>query len=177
LPIQEILLIRTLFGKTPQIAESAFVAQASEVLGDVEVGEESSIWPGTIIRGDDGPIRIGDRVCVQDNSVLHADDVGLTIGNDVNIGHAVVIAHAIKIGNHCLIANNCTVLEEVEIGDYCIVAAGAVVPPRTKVPDYSFVVGIPAEVRPEITEARRAFLENIGDYYAAKAKLYKAEGI
>jgi len=169
-------MIRTIFGKTPKIAASAYVAQSAEVIGDVELGEESSVWPGAVVRGDDGPIRVGKRSHVQDNCVVHSGGDGLTIGDQVNIGHGVII-HCHRIGDHVLIGNNATVLEGVEVGSYCIVAAGAVVAPRTKVPDYSFVVGVPGEIRQEITEARRASLEQAGDYYATKAKAYKQAGL
>ena len=169
-------MIRTLFGKTPKVPDSAFVAQSAEVIGDVELGEESTIWPGAVLRADEGPIRLGKRSHVQDNSVIHSGSEGLTIGDQVNIGHSVVL-HCLSIGSHVLIGNNATVLDDVEIGDYCVVAAGAVVVPRTKVPDYSFVLGVPAEIRQGISEERRMELETSGDFYGDKAKEYKEAGI
>ncbi|MBI2871904.1 MAG: gamma carbonic anhydrase family protein [Chloroflexi bacterium] len=169
-------LIKSIFGKTPRIAESAYISDAAVIIGDVEIGEESSVWPCAVIRGDDGPIRIGREVHIQDNSVVHCGNGGLEIGTKVNIGHGVVV-HCRRIGNNVLIANNATILDDVEIGNFCMVAAGAVVPPRTKVPDYSFVVGVPAEIKPEIHGQRLEYLKEAGAHYTWKAKEYKKAGV
>ena len=115
-------------GKTPQIAESAWIAPGATIIGDVVIGERSSVWPGAVIRGDYAPIRIGADVNVQDNVVLHCDEA-LTIGNDVTIGHAVVV-HGREIGDEVLIGNNATVMPGVVIGSNSIVGAGALVPPE-----------------------------------------------
>ena len=143
-------MIRSLPGKTPKIAASAFVSEAAYVVGDVEIGENSTIWPGAVIRGDFAKITIGDNVMVEDNCVLHVGDP-MVIGNYVNIAHGAVV-HASKIGNHVLVGINATVLHEVEIGDYCIIGANSLVSQRMKIPDRSFVAGVPAEIKGKPTE-------------------------
>ena len=171
-PFREVSLIKSIFGKAPRIAESAYISKVAVVIGDVEIGEESSVWPGAVVRGDEGPIRIGSEVHIQDNCVVHCGREGLEIGSKVNIGHGVVV-HCHRIGSNVLIGNNATILDNVEIGDFCMVAAGAVVPPRTTVPAYSLVVGPPAEIKQEIYGHRLEYLKKAGSHYTWKAKEYK----
>ena len=166
-------MIRSFNGITPKIPESAFVSEAAYVVGDVELGEGASVWPMAVIRGDDSNIKIGANTVIQDNCVIHG---AVTIGDNVNVGHGVVI-HSRKIGNNCLIGNNATVLEDVEIGNFCVIAGGCVVVPRMKIPDNSFVVGVPAEIVGEVPEARRAYLENGRGNYVELGKEYKEQGL
>jgi len=170
-------MIRSFNGKTPKIAESAFVSEAAYVVGDVEIGESASIWPGAVLRGDSGYIKIGASTTIQDNSVIHSGSAdGVTIGVDVNVGHSVVI-HGIKIGDSCLIGNSATVLENVRIGNFCVIAAGCVVAPRMTIPDNSYVVGVPAEIKGEVSEERRSYLENGRSHYVELARQYKEQGL
>src|SRR4030042_1424608 len=97
-------MIRAFDGKTPKIADSAFVSEAAYVVGDVEIGENSGVWPGAVIRGDFGSIKIGSNTQVEDNSVIHTG-TKMEIGDHVTIGHNVVV-HCLKIGNHVLVGNN-----------------------------------------------------------------------
>jgi len=157
----------------PQIAESAFVSEGAYVVGDVEIGEHSSVWPGVVIRGDDGHIRIGSYTHIQDNSVVHGSD--MDIGDNVLIGHSCVI-HGRKIGNHVLVGNNATILSRAEIGDFSIVASGAVVEEGTQVPSHSFLVGVPARER-RLTEEQKARLLGESRFYAERAQQYKREGL
>ncbi len=166
-------MIRSFNGKTPKIPESVFVSEAAYVVGDVEFGEGASVWPGAVVRGDDSTIKIGANTVIQDNCVIHGT---VTIGDNVNIGHSVVI-HSRKIGNNCLIGNNATVLEDVEIGSFCVIAAGCVVVPRMKIPDNSYVVGVPAEIKGEVSQERRSYLENGRGNYVELAKQYKEQGL
>ena len=164
-------------GKTPQIAESAWIAPGATIIGDVVIGERSSVWPGAVIRGDYAPIRIGADVNVQDNVVIHCDEA-LTIGDDVTIGHAVVV-HGREIGDEVLIGNNATVMPGVVIGANSIVGAGALVPPRMETPQYSLVLGVPGKVRQaapdRIARLRR---ESEGPMsYHENAQRYRAQGI
>ena len=164
-------------GKTPQIAESAWIAPGATIIGDVVIGERSSVWPGAVIRGDYAPIRIGADVNVQDNVVLHCDEP-LTIGDDVTIGHAVVV-HGREIGDEVLIGNNATVMPGVVIGSNSIVGAGALVPPRMETPQYSLVLGVPGKVRqaaPDRIERLRRESEGPMSYHE-NALRYRAEGI
>jgi carbonic anhydrase/acetyltransferase-like protein (isoleucine patch superfamily) len=148
-------MIRSLKDKSPTVHPSAYVSEAAYVVGDVEIGEDSTVWPCAVLRGD-GKIKVGRDTHVQDGTIVHSDTLA-DIGSHINIGHSVVI-HDVKIGDRCLIGNNATLLSQVEIGDHCIIGANAMVRQGTKVPPYSFVVGVPAEVRP-VNDAQRQRLE------------------
>ena len=106
-------MIRSLGDKTPKIADSAFISEAAYVIGDVEIGENSGIWPGAVVRGDFGSIRIGRNTMIEDNCVVHGA-VPMEIGDNVLIGHAVVV-HGKKVGNNTLVGNNATILDDAEI--------------------------------------------------------------
>jgi carbonic anhydrase/acetyltransferase-like protein (isoleucine patch superfamily) len=164
-------------GKTPDIADSAWIAPGATIIGDVVLGERCSVWPGAVIRGDYAPIRIGTDVNVQDNVVIHTDEP-LTIGNDVTIGHAVVV-HCREVGDDVLLGNNATLLPGAVIGSHSLVAAGALVSPREQVPEYSLVIGVPGEVRqtkPDRIARMRAASEGPMPYYE-NALRYRASGI
>lgn len=142
-------MIRAFNGKTPKIADTAFVSEWAYVVGDVEIGENSAVWPGAVIRGDLGPIRIGRNCQIEDNAVVHGGKT-LRIGDNVTIGHSAVI-HCLKIGDSVLVGNNATVLDDAEIGDYCIIGANSMVRPDQKIPSRSFVVGVPAAIKREFS--------------------------
>ena len=167
-------MIRTLKDKTPVVHPSAYVNEAAYVVGDVEIDEGATVWPCAVLRGD-GKIRIGRDTHVQDGTVVHSGTLA-EIGNSVNVGHSVVI-HDVKIGDGSLIGNNATVLSQVEIGDHCLVAANAMVRQGTKAPPYSFVVGVPAEVRP-LTQAQRERIDNgVTRGFADLAREYRESGL
>ena len=168
-------MIRSYRGKTPRIHPTAFVSEFAYVVGDVEIGEGSSVWPGTVIRGDVGPIRIGRFTNIQDNCVVHTDREAV-IGDYVTLGHGVV-CHAARIGDYTLIGNNATLNDPAEIGDHCIVAANSVVLEGAKVPPHSFVAGIPAEVKRPVTERHLQMTERTARHYAQKAQLFRQEGL
>jgi len=162
-------------GKTPKIDPSCFIAINATIIGDVEIGPNSTVWPGAVIRADFGPIRIGSNVNVEDNCVLHGGGpAGLTIGDNVTIGHSVVV-HCRKVGNNILLGNNCTVLDDAEIGDFSIIAAGAVVTPRTVVQPYSFVTGVPGVIQ-EQTEEQRLRRRRRGPAEGLEAETAQAGG-
>ena len=167
-------MIRSYRGKTPQIAPSAFISEAAYVVGDVTIGEGSSVWPSAVIRADFASIRIGRNTHIEDNSTLHQGDP-IEIGDNVTIGHNVVV-HCSRIGDDTLIGNHATLLDGAEIGNNCVVAAGAVLRPGTKVPNRSFIVGVPAEVRP-ITEEQSTVAANFGSTYRDLADSFLAEGL
>ena len=142
-------MIRAFNGKTPKMADSAFVSEWAYVVGDVEIGEGSGVWPGAVIRGDFGSIRIGRNCQIEDNSVVHSGTT-VEIGDNVIIGHSAVI-HGLKIGGRVLVGNNSTVLDFAEIGDHCIIGANSMVATGQKIPSNSFVVGSPAKVKRELS--------------------------
>ncbi len=171
-------MIRSFDGKTPRIADSAWVSEAAYVIGDVEIGENSGVWPGAVVRGDFASIKIGSNTMIEDNSVVHSG-VPVEIGANVTIGHSVVV-HGIKIGNNTLIGNNATVLDNAEVGDFCIIGAGCLVSQGMKIPDNSFVVGVPAEIKGQVSEERRWQRRpkaQGGQSYADLLKRYKEQGL
>jgi carbonic anhydrase/acetyltransferase-like protein (isoleucine patch superfamily) len=168
-------MIKSLNGKTPVIHHSAFVSEAAYVLGNVEIGENSSIWPGAVIRGDFGRIVIGKNTAVEDNCVLHTADE-LEIGDDVIIGHSVTV-HCKKLGNNCLIGIGAILLHGAEIGNDCLIAAGALVTPGSKIPDRSLVMGSPGKVKERLTDKKLAELRSGSGIYADLAHEYKQMGL
>jgi carbonic anhydrase/acetyltransferase-like protein (isoleucine patch superfamily) len=140
--------------KSPVIPPSSFIAPGAHIIGDVTLGENSSVWFGAVIRGDVNKITIGDYTNVQDNVVIHVTNGGHAthIGARVTIGHKAVL-HACTVGNDCLIGMGSVILDGVEIGDGSVVAAGALVTPGKKFPPGSMILGSPAkavrQVRPE----------------------------
>lgn len=160
-------------GLEPDIAESAWVAPGATVVGDVEIGEESSIWFGVVIRGDVHKIRIGKRVSVQDLSMIHvthykksdkSDGSPTVIGDDVTIGHKVML-HGCTIEDACLIGMSATILDDAVIGKESIVGAGALVTKGKKFPPRSLIIGSPAKVVRELSE------DEVKELYAS-AKRY-----
>ncbi len=141
-------------GITPRLHDTVFVLDGVRIIGDVEIGERSSVWFNTVIRGDVHYIRIGKRTNIQDNSSLHVtkDTYPLIIGDDVTVGHAVVL-HGCTVKDRCLIGMGAVILDDAEIGEDSIVGAGALVTEGTNVPAGSLVIGMPARVsrrlRPE----------------------------
>ncbi len=175
------LMIRSFNGKTPRIAGSAFVSEAAYIIGDVEIGENSNVMPGAVIRADMGRISIGSFVSVEDNCVIHSGSRNAPVG-DVGIGDRVLIGHGAvlncrSIGNHVLIGMNATLLHDAEIGNYCIVAACAMVGQGMKVPDRSFVVGIPGKIAGPPTEDQLWWVDGGVKSYEELMELYKKEKV
>jgi len=171
-------MIRSFNGKTPKIADSAFVSEAAYVIGDVEIGENSSVWPGAVVRGDTGRVTIGKNTAVEDNSVIHCGvppDADITIGDMVHIGHGATI-NCRKIGNNVLIGMNSTILHKAEIGNMCIIGAGCLVSEGMIVPDNSFVAGIPAVIKGQVAKKQLMWVQEAPLFYAGLAKRYKEEG-
>lgn len=168
-------MIRPFNGKIPRIAQSAFVSETAYIIGDVEIGENSSVWPGAVLRGDFAPIKIGENTQIEDNSVVHAGET-LLIGDNVHIGHGAVI-HCTRIGNKVLIGNNATLLDDVEIDDCCIIGANSLVTEGMKIPPHSFVVGVPAQIRGEVSPEQLARLERGVNIYLKLTEEYKKQGL
>ncbi len=161
-------------GITPQVAESAWVADSAEVVGDVVLGEEVGIWFGVVVRGDTAVIRIGDRTNIQDLSVLHADvGLPLTIGAGVTVGHKAML-HGCTVGDDSLIGIGAVVLNGATIGKGCLVGAGALVTEGKTFPDGSMIIGSPAKVVRSLTPEQLQGLRHSADHYVANAKRFKA---
>lgn len=145
-------MIKNTKTKKPNINEDTFIAETADIIGDVSVGEGSSIWYGAIARGDLNYITIGKNTNIQDNSTLHVDSYdSLEIGDYVTIGHNVV-AHGCKIGNNCIIGMGSIILNKAVIGDNCIIGAGSLITAGTIISPNSLVMGAPGKVKREISE-------------------------
>jgi carbonic anhydrase/acetyltransferase-like protein (isoleucine patch superfamily) len=171
----EVDVIRSFDGKSPRIHPTAFVSEAAYVVGDVEIGPYSSVWPGTIIRGDHHKIVLGAYVDIQDNCVVHTDSDAY-YGDYTTLGHHV-ICHAKTVSTHCLLANGAVINGDAEIGEYSIIASGAVVLERVQIPPHSFVTGAPAEVRRETSERHHQMIRGIAEGYANNGQQFKAAGL
>ena len=165
--------IRTFDGKTPTIGRGVFLAETCSVIGDVVIGEESSVWYGTVIRGDVMPIRIGARTSIQDNAVIHvtSDFSGTIIGSDCTIGHSAIV-HACTVEDFCLIGMGSIILDGARIGRGSLVGAGALVTPGTDIPPGSLVVGAPAKVKRPINEKEREQIAYGAQHYVELARRY-----
>jgi carbonic anhydrase/acetyltransferase-like protein (isoleucine patch superfamily) len=168
-------MIITYRGKTPKIHPSAFVAPTAVLIGDVEVGEESSIWFGAVLRGDNGPIRVGARTSVQDNAVLHVTTL-TQIDDDVTIGHAAVMEDC-HVKRHALIGSNAVLLNGCVIGEGSLVAAGSVVGERVEIPDSVLAAGAPAKVKKVIEGEAARWIEIAAEEYVHLSRSYISEGI
>lgn len=141
----------------------------------MEIGEDSGIWPGAVVRADFAYIKIGRGTNIEDNCVVHGG-TPVDIGDYNIVGHGVII-HCRKLGNYCLIGNNATLLEEAEIGDYCVIASGAVVGAGVKIPDYSLVVGIPGRVKGRVSPERLEYITRGVKIYIDLARQYREQGL
>ncbi len=169
-------MIRRYAGKTPHLGAGVFLAETCAVIGDVVIGDESSIWYGTVLRGDVMPIRIGSRTSVQDNAVVHVTQgrFGTTIGDDCTIGHAAII-HACTVEDFCLIGMGSILLDGCRIGRGSLVGAGALVTPGTDIPPGSLVIGSPAKVKRPVNASERAQIEYGAAHYVEVTRRYLAE--
>lgn len=167
-------MIRSFGSNTPNVADSAFISEATYLVSNVEIGENSSVWPCTVIRGDSGSTRIGKNTNIQDNSVVH-DSV--TIGDNVHVNHGAIINFH-RIGNNVLIGMNAAILHDVEIGNLCIISTGCLVSQGMKVPDKSFVAGVSVEIKGETSPQHLyRWAEAAPQAYTELAKQYKDQGL
>ena len=168
-------MIRSLGSRSPRIADSAWVSEFAYVIGDVEIGEHSSVWPGVTIRGDgDGPVVIGNYVNVQEGSVIHSRH--MVIEDYVTIGHCVVV-HCLQIGSGSLMGNNSTILNGTTLGKRCLVAANSVVLANQEIPPASFITGVPGSIKRQVDQAQIDRMMRTARSLAEKAKLFKESGV
>ena len=168
------MALYTLEGIRPRIAESAWVADSAQVIGQVDVAADASIWFGTVVRGDTAAIGIGAGTNVQDACVLHADEgMPLTIGQRVTVGHQVVL-HGCTIGDESLIGIGAIVLNGAKIGKNCLVGAGALVTEGKDFPDGSMIIGSPARVVKQLTPEQIEGLRRSAQHYIDNARRFRA---
>jgi carbonic anhydrase/acetyltransferase-like protein (isoleucine patch superfamily) len=154
---------------------SIYAAESAVIVGDVRLGPGSNLWHHTVCRGDVAPIRLGERVNVQDGAILHCKlGVTLEVASEVAIGHQAVV-HCKRVGSRTLIGTRATVLDDAEIGEDCLIAAGALVAPGTVIPDGSVVMGMPGKVVRSIRPEERAYIERVVRGYLELARRH-AEG-
>jgi len=168
-------IIRPFRGHTPQLAEHVFVAENAAIIGDVSVGQASSIWYSATVRGDVMPIRIGSHTSIQDNAVIHvtAGRFGAEIGSRVTVGHGAII-HACVVEDDCLVGMGSVLLDGCRIGRGSLIGAGALVTPGTIIPPGSMVVGSPAKVKREISQQEIQWIAFSSQHYVDLARAYIA---
>ena len=166
-------MIYQLGNQIPQVAEDAYVAPSADVIGSVSLGSQSSVWFGAVLRGGNDQISVGARSNIQDNTVIHIDaGVPVTIGDDVSVGHSVVI-HGCTICDKVLIGNGAVVLDFAEIGENSLVGAHALVTERKHFPARSLIIGAPAKVVRELTDEEVEQLSRNVESYLKKAERYR----
>jgi carbonic anhydrase/acetyltransferase-like protein (isoleucine patch superfamily) len=169
-------MIRGFGGKRPVIDPTAYVADTATVVGDVAVGPRSSIWFGTVVRGDVFHVHIGAETSIQDNTVIHVthDRYATSVGNRVTVGHGVIL-HGCTVHDLVIVGMGAIILDQAEVGERCIVGAGALVTPGTKIPPGHLVVGAPARVKRPLTEDELAWLESSAEHYVQLTEKYRSD--
>jgi carbonic anhydrase/acetyltransferase-like protein (isoleucine patch superfamily) len=169
-------MIRPFRGAQPQIHPSAFIEESAQIIGDVQIGEQASVWFNAVVRGDVFYIRIGNRTNIQDGTVIHVSNGthATVLEDEVTVGHNVTL-HGCHIERGCLIGMGSIVMDDVRIGAQSIVAAGALVSPGTKVPPRSLVIGVPAKVKRPLTDEEVASLDRYWQNYVEYTRIYKSD--
>ena len=173
--------VRKFENKSPKIHQSAYIDEQACVIGDVEIGEDSSIWPMTVVRGDVNFIKIGNQTNIQDGSILHVTHKGeydkdggpLIIGNGVTVGHSATL-HACTIGDYCLIGMGAIILDKCIIEHHSMIAAGAVVPPGKHIKSGELWMGNPAKKVRDLTERQIQQLEYSAKHYVKLKNKYQS---
>ena len=168
--------IRPYHGKYPQIAASAYIDPAAVIIGDVVIGEDSSVWPMSVVRGDVHHIHIGSRTNIQDGCVLHVmrHEYPLILGDEVTVGHSVTL-HGCTIESRVLIGMGCTILNGAVVGANSIVAAGTLITERTVIPPGSLVMGSPGKVKRALTAIDQHSIAAYAERYVGYKNIYKGE--
>ena len=167
-------MIKEFRGKSPVIPDSCYISESVDLIGDVTLGENVSLWFGTVVRGDMHFITIGNRSNIQDNSVIHVTtDISPTrIGSEVTVGHNAII-HGATIEDNCLIGMGAIVMDDVVVGKESIVGAGAVVPPNMIIPPRSLLVGLPAKIVRQTTDKELEMIIERSQHYIDFSQKYK----
>ena len=169
-------MIRSYKGIAPRIADSCYIDPSAQIIGDVTLGEHSSVWMNAVLRGDVHYIRIGANSNVQDCSVLHGmrDKYPVELGDWVTVGHSVTL-HGCKIGNRCLIGMGSVILNNASVGEGCIIAAGTVIPENTVVEPGSLWMGVPGKFRKKLGDADQEMILRYARNYLDYLAQYKKE--
>lgn len=171
--------IRSFNNKRPKIGNSVYIDDSAVVIGDVTIGDDVSIWPTAVVRGDVESITIGEGTNVQDGSVLHVSHAGkfsplghpLTIGKGVTIGHRAVL-HACTIGDYCLVGIGAIIMDDAVLEDYVMLGAGALVPPGKKLASGYLYIGSPVKQARPLKDAEKEFLEYSFQHYVQLKNTY-----
>lgn len=170
-------MIRSFRGVHPQIHDTAFIADSAQIIGDVHIGEQASVWFGSVVRGDMFYIRIGDRTNVQDNCVIHTrtGEKPTILEEEITVGHSVTL-HGCYVERKSLIGIGSIVLDDVRVGHESLVAAGSLISPGTIIPPRSLVMGMPARVKRSLTDEEVASLDRYWQNYVEYSAVYLREG-
>lgn len=159
---------------SPKVHPSVFIAPGAYLIGDVTVGKESTIWFNAVLRGDEGPVKIGERCSIQDNSTIHMyEGFPVIIEDEVTVGHNVIL-HGCKVGKRSIIGMGATILDHVEIGEECIIGANTLIPSGKKIPPRSLVIGSPGKVVRELNAKDLELIQMSIDTYVQKGKEYNS---
>jgi carbonic anhydrase/acetyltransferase-like protein (isoleucine patch superfamily) len=168
-------MIRVFRGRWPAVSASAYVDESAQVIGDVKVGERSSIWCNVSVRGDVNSIRIGEETSIQDNTVLHVDyEIPLVIGNRVTVGHSCTV-HGCVVEDDCLIGMGATILSGARIGAGSIVAAGALITEGQQIPERSVVMGAPGKVKRQTSDEDLKRMRDNAERYVQVSREYRGD--
>jgi carbonic anhydrase/acetyltransferase-like protein (isoleucine patch superfamily) len=160
-------------GVSPTVHASVFVAPGAYIIGNVQIGKESTVWFNAVLRGDDGPIMVGERCSIQDNSTIHLyEGFPVIIEDDVTVGHNVIL-HGCKIGKRSIIGMGSTLLDNVEVGEECIIGANTLLAGGIKIPPRSLVLGSPGKVVRELSEKDLQMLQMSSEHYVQKGKEFR----
>ena len=166
-------MIHAFNGVSPTVQKSAFIVESAEMIGNVFIGNDSSVWYHTVLRGDINAIRIGTRTNIQDGCLLHVrKEYPLVIGSDVTVGHGAIL-HACRIDDHCLIGMGSIVLDNAHIKPYTIVAAGTVVRTDAEFGEGVLVAGVPGKVVRTLSGEERTMIEESAQHYVEYAHMYR----
>jgi carbonic anhydrase/acetyltransferase-like protein (isoleucine patch superfamily) len=168
-------MIKPFNDNLPRIHETAFVTDDAIVIGDVEIGEDASVWFGSIIRGDVNYIRIGERTNIQDQTIIHVSSKGLPtiVEDEVTVGHRVTL-HACHLEHRCLIGIGAILMDGVRVGSQSLVGAGSLLTPGTQIPPRSLVIGSPARVKRELTDEELLSLDRSWRNYVELKEQYRS---
>jgi gamma-carbonic anhydrase len=164
-------------GKWPKLGEGVYVADGVQIIGDVEIGDHSSVWYNTVIRGDVNYVRIGKYTNIQDSSICHVqkDLYPLILHDHITVGHGVML-HGCTVESHCLIGMRAIILNDVKVGEHSIVGAGALITEHTVIPPRSLVLGMPAKVKRQLTDEEIARIEHSAQTYYEYKETYLRMG-